>query len=61
MLYLLMTRLLHAEGSKAESRIKDPVIKKGASIGVNATILPGVVVVKGSLVTKDVLAGVSGS
>jgi len=44
--------------------IKGPVIKKGASIGANATILPGVVVGEGALVaagavvTKDVPDGV---
>ncbi|EHQ34349.1 acyltransferase [Methanoplanus limicola] len=44
--------------------IKGPVIKKGASIGANATILPGVVIGEGALVaagavvTKDVPDGV---
>ncbi|MBP2133093.1 acetyltransferase-like isoleucine patch superfamily enzyme [Methanomicrobium sp. W14] len=43
--------------------IKGPVIKKGASIGANATILPGITIGEGSLVgaaavvTKDVPAG----
>lgn len=42
--------------------IKGPVIKKGASVGANATILPGVVIGEGALVgaasvvTKDVPA-----
>ena len=44
-------------------RMEGPVIKRGAVIGVNATILPGVVIGEqalvgaGSVVTKDVPAG----
>jgi len=43
-------------------RIKGPIIKKGAKIGINSTILPGVIIGEGavigagSVVTKDVPA-----
>jgi acetyltransferase-like isoleucine patch superfamily enzyme len=41
-------------------RIKGPIIKKGAKIGINATILPGITIGEnsligaGSVVTKDI-------
>jgi acetyltransferase-like isoleucine patch superfamily enzyme len=47
-------------GVFSEERIKGPTIKRGAKIGINATILPGVtigegaIVGAGSVVTKDV-------
>jgi acetyltransferase-like isoleucine patch superfamily enzyme len=47
-------------GIFSEERIKGPTIKKGAKIGINSTILPGVtigegaVIGAGSIVTKDI-------
>jgi len=49
-------------GTFSEERIQGPTIKRGAKIGVNATILPNVVIGEGaivgagSVVTKDVSA-----
>ncbi len=48
---------------KAGADLKGPVIKKGARIGANATLLPGIiigegaVVAAGAVVTSDVAAG----
>lgn len=45
---------------RKDSKLKGPVIRKGASLGANATILPGVevgegaMVAAGALVTKDI-------
>jgi acetyltransferase-like isoleucine patch superfamily enzyme len=47
-------------GSFSEEKIKGPLIKKGARIGINSTIMPGVVIGEnalvgaGSVVTKDI-------
>jgi acetyltransferase-like isoleucine patch superfamily enzyme len=47
-------------GSKTVKELKGPIIRRGAQIGINATILPGIVIGEeaivgaGSVVTKDV-------
>ena len=59
------TNDLQPRSRNAEARLLPPLVRKGASIGANATILPGVTVGAGALVgagavvTKDVAPGVT--
>jgi len=57
---VVFTNALHPLCPKVKECLKGPVIKKGAKIGANSTLLPGVIVGEyalvgaGSVVTKDV-------
>lgn len=57
------TNDLHPRSRNADARLLPTLVKKGATIGANATILPGLIIGEGamvgagSVVTKDVPAG----
>jgi acetyltransferase-like isoleucine patch superfamily enzyme len=60
---VVMTNAFHPLCPKVKDCLVGPTVKKGAKIGANATLLPGVVIGEnalvgaGAVVTKDVPAG----
>jgi len=60
---VVLTNALYPLSPRAKETLRGPVIKRGAKIGANSTLLPGVVIGKGALVgagavvTKDVPPG----
>ncbi len=60
---VVLTNARYPLSKDSKETLKGPIIKKGAKIGANSTILPGVTIGKnalvgaGSVVTKDVPAG----
>ena len=60
---VVLTNAKYPMSANVKENLKGPIIKKGAKIGANATILPGVVIGEkaligaGSVVTKDVPDG----
>jgi len=60
---VVLTNALYPLSPRAKETLQGPVIKRGAKIGANATLLPGIVIGEGALVgagavvTKDVPPG----
>jgi len=60
---VVFTNVLHPLCPKAKECLKGPVLKKGAKVGANSTLLPNIVIGEralvgaGSVVTKDVPDG----